>query len=51
LQSYFDPNCCVILLGVFHNSADDLADGEDVYEAIGGLLHDVAADRSEAEIK
>ena len=37
--------------GVFQNSAEDLENGDDVYEAIGGLLHDVAADRSEKEIK
>ncbi len=37
--------------GVFQNSADDLENADDVYEAIGGLLQDITTDRSEEDIK
>jgi hypothetical protein len=43
--------CFCFVLGVFVNSADDLLNGDDVYEAIGGILHDVAQERTEADIK
>lgn len=36
---------------VFQNSADDLENADDVYEAIGGLLQDITTDRSEDDIK
>ena len=38
-------------IGVFQNSADDLENADDVYEAIGGLLQDITTDRSEEDIK
>lgn len=39
------------LAGVFQTSADDFSNGDDIYDAIGGILHDIASDRSEDDIK
>ncbi|KAF2881221.1 hypothetical protein ILUMI_24945 [Ignelater luminosus] len=37
--------------GVLENGADEFQDSEDVYEAVGEVLHEVSADKSEADIK
>lgn len=37
--------------GVLENGADEFQDCEDVYEAIGEVLHEISSDKSEAEIK
>jgi len=36
---------------VLSNSADEFEDSEDVYEAIGHVLEEVAEDKSEGEIR
>lgn len=36
---------------VLQNGADQFEDGEEVYEAIGEILHEVAQDKSEEDIK
>ncbi|XP_054286429.1 ATP-binding cassette sub-family F member 3-like [Macrosteles quadrilineatus] len=37
--------------GVLSNGAEDFEDSEEVYEAIGGLLHQVACDKTEEDIR
>lgn len=37
--------------GILENSADDFEDGDEIYEAIGEILHEVAANKTEDEIK
>ena len=37
--------------GVLETSFDDFESGEDVYEAIGGVLQEVALDKTEDDIK
>ena len=37
--------------GVLETSYEDFESGEDVYEAIGGVLHEVASDKTEDDIK
>ena len=37
--------------GVLETAFDDFESGEDVYEAIGGVLQEVALDKTEDDIK
>lgn len=37
--------------GVLETSCDDFESGEDVFEAIGSVLNEIAADKSELEIR
>ena len=41
----------VYISGVLETSYEDFESGEDVYEAIGGVLHEVASDKTEDDIK
>lgn len=50
-QSVFKGITYFNIAGVLENGADEFQDSEDVYEAIGGVLHEVSADKSEADIK
>ncbi|KAF7287316.1 ATP-binding cassette sub-family F member 3 [Rhynchophorus ferrugineus] len=37
--------------GVLENGADDFEDSDEVYDAIGAVLHEIAADKTEEDIK
>lgn len=38
-------------LGVLENGADDFEDSEEVYEAIGEVLHEISDDKTEEDIR
>lgn len=40
-----------MFLGVFESSSEDFSNGDDVFEAIGGLLQEVAIGKSEDDIR
>lgn len=37
--------------GILSGSADDFESGEDLYEAIGDLLHEIASDKAENDVR
>lgn len=37
--------------GILKNGADDFEDSEEVYEAIGEVLHEISEDKTEDEIR
>lgn len=39
------------LKGVLTNGIDDFEDSDELYDAVGGVLHEVADGRSEEEIR
>lgn len=41
----------VIVLGVLSSSADDFESSEEIYDAIGEILHEVAGDKTEDDIR
>lgn len=43
---------CVLTVGVLGSGGADFEDGEEVYDAVGGVLQDVSADsKNEEEIR
>jgi len=42
--------CILVSEGILNSSKDDFEDGDEVYEAIGEVLHEVA-DKSEYEVR
>ncbi len=52
---FTNKNSCFSLtnfnIGVLDGGADDFETPDEVYEAIGGILHDVSAEKDEDEIK
>jgi ATP-binding cassette subfamily F protein 3 len=38
-------------LGILENGAEDFENGNEIYEAIGEILHEVAANKTEDDIK
>lgn len=42
--------CCTMILGVLENGIEDFHDTEDIYEAIGEVLQEIA-NKSEADIR
>lgn len=45
--------CCYIsaISGILQSGTDEFESSEEIYDAIGGILHEVAADKSEDDIK
>lgn len=41
----------LFLTGILSNGADDFEDSEEVYEAIGALLHEVSQEKTENDVK
>lgn len=39
------------IAGILTNGADDFEDSEEVYEAIGALLHEVSQEKTEDDVK
>lgn len=42
---------CFLFTDILHNGADEFEDGNEIYEAIGEILHEVSANKSEDDIK
>lgn len=40
-----------LFVGILENGADDFQDSDEVYEAIGEVLHEISEDKTEAEIR
>lgn len=51
IQDTFNYLHTILQLDVLENSADEFEDSEEVYDAIGAVLHEVSSDKSEDEIK
>lgn len=41
----------IVLLGILESGADDFENSEDLYEAIGEILHEVSSNKSDDDIK
>lgn len=39
------------VIGILTGGADDFENGDDLYEAIGDLLHEIAAEKAEDDIR
>lgn len=44
-------HCLLCLAGILESGADEFEDGNEIYEAIGEILHEVSANKSEDDIK
>ena len=43
--------CCKFNLGILESGAEDFEDSGELYDAIGAVLHEVAEEKSEMDIR